>query len=99
MPDVTTPTRFNWRMHPRPTPRPDEPMPHDAVDCAEYLAWNMTFQGARHDPSKPLFEPGRAFDPTVAPWADHDPLAYVDGMNHYIVEGDNPINAVNPLGT
>jgi RHS repeat-associated protein len=94
-----SPPRFNWRMHPRPTPGPEQQVLPDAGDWSEYLAWNITFQGVRHDSSKPLFERQRTFDPMVAPWANHDPVAYVDGMNHYIVEGDNPINAVNPLGT
>jgi hypothetical protein len=36
--------------------------------------------------------------PTVAKWIDQEPGAYRDGLNHYIVEGDNTKNAVNPLG-
>jgi hypothetical protein len=68
MPHDASP-RFNWRMHPRPTPRPEEPLPHIPESS------------------------------NLAKWLDQEPATYVDGMNHYIVEGDNPINAVNPLGT
>jgi len=57
------------------------------------------FQALRHDADSAWFERPRALSPTVAKWIDQEPAAYLDGMNHCIVEGDNPINAVNPLET
>jgi hypothetical protein len=34
----------------------------------------------------------------LAKWFDQKPLAYVEGMNAYVFQAANPINAVNPLG-
>jgi hypothetical protein len=37
--------------------------------------------------------------------SDHDldstrrPMAYVDGLNAHVAMAENPINAINPLGT
>jgi RHS repeat-associated protein len=111
-----TSPRFNWRMHPRPTPRPEEPVPpifqsfaHDVygqplgispwADAGDHFGEGLLFQGLQHDRDSAWFDRPRAMSPAVAKWIDQEPLGYEDGMNHYIVEGDNPINAVNPLGT
>lgn len=59
----------------------------------------VTFQALRHDPTRsPWYERSRTFDPKVAPWINQQPVAYVEGMNAYVAFGDNPINAVNPMG-
>ena len=49
----------NWRMHPRPTARLEEPaLTPGAGDWSEYLARNATFQGMRRDPTTPAWRGG-----------------------------------------
>ena len=88
---------LNHHGHDRPAPvsTEGEQPPADVGDIGE----GPLFQGMRYDPAQAsLFHPPRAFNSTIRPWANHEPLAYVDGMNWYTVEAANPINAVNPLG-
>jgi RHS repeat-associated protein len=71
------------------------------ADTGDEIAEGPLFQGMRYDPEQAsLFAFAyRAFNPTVNPWSNHEPLAYVDGMNLYTAPVVNPIHAVNPLGT
>jgi hypothetical protein len=64
------------------------------------VAEGPLFQGIRHDPSVPLvdFAP-RDHIPAFKAWMQDEPCGCVHGMNHYIVERDNSIHAVNPLRT
>jgi RHS repeat-associated protein len=89
--------RFAWHA---PFPRPTGPRPEAFPVEAEGRSAGPLFQGMRYDPAQAgLFAFAyRAFDPTVNPWTNHEPLAYVDGLNLYTFRAANPINAVNPLG-
>lgn len=40
-----------------------------------------------------------SYSPTLGRFLQQDPLGYVDGMNLYQMEGSNPVNRVDPLGT
>jgi RHS repeat-associated protein len=71
------------------------------ADAGEEIAegFDQLFQGMRFDPKDSFFhERPRAFSPTLKDWANHEPLAYVEGLNLYTALPDNPIHAVNPLG-
>ena len=62
--------------------------------------WDCKFQGMRLDPNDHMFyERQRSYSPTVKPWANHEPMGYVDGLNVYAAPVDDPVNPVNPLGT
>ena len=97
MPKDNNCNRFKWRKDQHPSSRHHEQPPAEAGDG---FGAGHLFQGMRHDPEQAkLFGfANRAFDPGVKPWADQEPPPYVDGMNAYVAMGDNPINAVNPLG-
>jgi hypothetical protein len=76
---------------------PAEPLPE--ADASYASGEGPLFQGMHYDPAQSsLFHPPLAFAPTLHPWANHDPVAYVDGMNWYTVEAANPIHVVYPLG-
>jgi RHS repeat-associated protein len=59
------------------------------------------FQGGRFDPeqAKLLGFQHRAFHSKAQPWNDQDSAGYVDGLNAYTAPVDEPIRAVDPLGT
>ncbi len=62
--------------------------------------WNQLFQGMRHDPSAPLMDfAARDHSPALKAWTADEPCGYVDGLNVYNAPPDDPINAVEPLGT
>jgi RHS repeat-associated protein len=75
------------------------PDPLPETDAGDESAGGPLFQGMAFDPKDAaLFQHHRAFAPELAKWVQAD-LGYGDGLNYYKFEGDNPINAVNPLGT
>ncbi len=86
------PHRNNRRSHPRLSSQQAQ---QPAADAGE--DFTQLFQGAAFDPSLYDFAP-RAFDPTVQLWADHEPLAYVEGQNLYAAFDDESGSPVNPLG-
>jgi RHS repeat-associated protein len=70
------------------------------ADAGDACTRGPLFQGMHYDPEDAsLFQHHRAFSPELAKWADAEPLAYVDGLNAYLMLGGNPIHAVNHLGT
>lgn len=79
------PRPFNWRSHPRPSPTLGEPEREWEYNPEDHAApeWQgPLYQGIRFDPEQGhLFEHGRAFHPKAQPRANHELLAYVDGMN------------------
>ena len=72
----------------------------DEDDSGDDVSAGPLFQGMRHDPSVPLTDfAARSFSPALKAWMQDEPCGYVDGLNVYNAPPDNPINAVDPLGT
>jgi len=71
----------------------------DDDDAGDGFAGQL-FQGMRHDPAHDaLHFQQRGHSPTLKAWMQDEPCGYVDGLNVYNAPPDNPINAVDPLGT
>ncbi len=64
------------------------------------VGWVYFYQGGRLDSAtgQYLFR-HRDESPTLGCWLEQDPKGYVDGLNLYEDEGDNPPNRRDPAGT
>ena len=72
----------------------------DDDDAGDDVSAGPSFQGMRHDPAHDaLHFQMRDHSPTLKAWMQDEPCGYVDGLNVYNAPPDDPINAVDPLGT
>jgi RHS repeat-associated protein len=67
---------------------------------ASQFNWVYLHQGGRYDNATGLYQfRHRDYSPTLGRWMQQDPLGYVNGLNLYADEGDNPPNERDPAGT
>jgi RHS repeat-associated protein len=71
-----------------------------AAACEETGAgFHQLFHGMAFDAAAGLCDlASRAYSPTLARWAEQEPLAYVGRLNVYAVPPDHPVVRVDPLG-
>ena len=63
------------------------------------FGWVYLNRGGRYDDGLGLYDfRFRDYSPTLGQWLQQDPASYVDGMDLYLVTGDDPVRWVDPLG-
>jgi len=73
--------------------------PDFSVRGVSAYSWVYTYQGARQDPSTGLYRMGqRDYSPTLSRWVEQDPGGYVNSLNVYEMELDEPTAYVDPTG-
>jgi RHS repeat-associated protein len=62
-------------------------------------AWRYLFQGERYEAATGLYHTSRRDESaTLGRWIEADPLGYVDGLNYYAAEGNQPTDRTDPSG-
>ncbi len=70
-----------------------------STQASDY-GWVYLFQGKRLDPNTMQYDSrARVYNPAMGRFDQEDPTGYSDGMNLYQMEGSNPINRLDPMGT
>jgi RHS repeat-associated protein len=76
-----------------------DPFGNGAPTAAAGFAHRLRFPGQVYDAETGLHSNGhRDYDPRLGRYVESDPIGLAGGINTYVYAGNNPVNAIDPLG-
>jgi RHS repeat-associated protein len=76
-----------------------DPFGNGAPSAAAGFAHRLRYPGQVYDAETGLHSNGhRDYDPRLGRYVESDPIGLAGGINTYVYAGNNPVNAIDPLG-